>query len=229
MKRRLIWMTVLAACSSDGTSSGVGLSITSATQSAAIESLPASQGDTFDIIELTMKNTGAKVPLSINPVLFSLATDQSLDYMPATAQPSTGCDPSVSVASGGTMQCEIAFEVPIGAKATTLAYDDLQGDTASVPVPTIVTTSSACPEVSGFLGSLSPTCSLCLEMANGVGGACDAQGAGYKGSCTSCSNQCSSNFATLCTCEAGCDTTSCQTLFADYMTCLDSACKVACE
>ncbi len=229
MKPSLVWLTLLAACDGGSASSGVGLSIDSATSAASINAIQASAGHSFIIIELTMNNTGAKVPLSINPVLFSLSTDQSLDYLPSAAQPSDGCDPSVSVGSGGKMQCEIAFEVPNGHKPTTLAYNDQHGDTASVPVPAVAQISPACQAVSGWLGNLSGSCPSCIAMATGSGGGCSNQQAAYRASCAACSQQCNTNFATLCTCEAGCDTTSCETLFANYMMCLDSACQLDCR
>jgi len=237
MRAFLACCAIVGGCSSSSTpaggdggsaSAGVGLSIDSADSAAAIDGIAASDGDTFIIMGITMKNTGAKVPLSTNPAMFSLATDQLLDYTPSPEQPSGACDPSVSVATGGQMQCEIAFQIPVGRTATTLSYNDQQGDTASVPVPQGPSSSATCATVASWLGSVSPNCASCVEAAAGSAGACGSQAEAYTVGCHSCQQQCDTSFATLCSCEASCDTPSCQTLFDTYTECLASTCQYNC-
>jgi hypothetical protein len=192
-----------------------------------------SSGNAFLVLGLTLQNTGAKVPLSANPVLFSVTTSGSLVVSASVAQPPGECSPTVSVATGGQVQCQIAFEIPMAQMPTTLAYDDQRGDTASAPIPAIVMLSGSCQKVYGWVSSSSSTaCLTCLAQAApspdaGAPGPCTPAGTSYDSSCASCSGQCF-KASDVCTCETGCDSNSCQTLFDSLMSCVYSACSSSC-
>jgi hypothetical protein len=212
---------LVAACTSTTESPNLELDIASATETTTVSSVPAKSGDTFVVLALTLKNVGAKVPLSTNPVLFSLSSKTAIVYAPAEVQPMGACDPSISLAVGGTVSCSIAYEVTVGTVVTTLSYNDQQGNLASVDVPAVVTESETCAMVAPWLGNLG-MCGMCVSEQ------CLPQMQAYHASCNVCQTQCGASFDTLCTCEASCDSSSCQTLFDDYMTCLADVCAGAC-
>jgi hypothetical protein len=206
----------------------VSLRALSASYAYAINGVPPTAGDSFFIVQLSLRNTGApSSPISSNPVLFSLETQQSLVLSPSAAQPTGACDPSISVASGGEVTCNVAFELPNGQTAITLVYDDRLGDKASAPVPQ---PASSCPIPS----NPSQACGSCLDQAtngtSGTSGACFYQFHDYGISCNNgaCLSTCSGS-ADFCSCEAGCDTAMCQMLFEQYAACLMSACNAQCN
>ncbi len=227
-----------AAGGSSGTgthpSGGVVLTVSAAASPATVAGLGPTAGNAYVVLSLTLENTGAQVPLSTNIVLFAVDTSQSLVILPSAEQPSAACSPMVSVASGGQIQCQIAFLVPTGQTATTLTYDDQRGDTASAAIPAIVMTSpGACQTVTGWVSQM-PADNACLECLaaaeggadGGAQGACGTEKASYLGTCEG-SKGCTT-FATLCSCEAAADDVACQTLFSDYMGCLGSSCASMC-
>jgi len=201
-----------------------------------VDNLTPGSGNYFAVLDLTLKNTGAPNALSTNFVLFSLATSQSLVISPGAEQPTTGaCSATVSVASGGQVQCQIAFAVPNGQTPTTLDYNDARGDTASAPVPSFPVASGACNTVVGWLGSglSNQPCFNCLESAllGGDGGpsaACAGAASSYSSACMTCGSMCSQTSSELCSCEVGCDSASCQALFNTEMSCIQSACSSSC-
>jgi hypothetical protein len=221
--------------SSGGTATtGVSLAVTSATSPATVGGIAPSAGSFLAVVDLTLKNTGASAPLSTNFVLFSLQTSGSLVISASPAQPSGACSPTVSVASGGQIDCAVAFDVPSGQTPTTLIYDDLRGDKATASVPSIPVASAGCTTVEGWLGkSPSNACFMCLVGAELVedAGPCASAVAAYNASCDTCAHMCSflsGSAATMCSCELGCDSASCQALFGTLMSCIDTTCSSSC-
>jgi len=213
-------MILLAGCGSTDAPS-LELDIGSATETMSLSMVPAKEGDTFVVLALTLKNIDAKVALSTNPVLFSLSSKTAIVFAPSPVQPADACDPAISLAVGGQVDCSIAYEVPIGTVVTTLSYNDQQGNLASVAVPAIVATSDTCATVAPWLGELG-LCGTCISQS------CVDEKSAYHISCNACEAKCDASFDTLCTCEATCDSTSCQSLFETYTGCLAQLCASSC-
>ncbi len=213
----------------NGTSSsaGVGLTIASASSSTKIGGVAAGSGNEFITVAITLANTGAKVPLSTSPALFSLATDASIDYTASALAPSNACSANVSVAMGGTQSCSLAFEVPTAQKPTELLYNDVHGDTAMVAVPAVVGPSASCETFKSFpLGN--SACQTCLQGASASGGACSAAGSDYASSCPTCGQMCATA-SDPCQCEHDCDTPACQQKFDTETMCYVTACGASCH
>ena len=218
--RRMLAMIVLAGCGSTDAPS-LELDIGSATETMSLSMVPAKEGDTFVVLALTLKNIDAKVALSTNPVLFSLSSKTAIVFAPSPVQPDNACDPAIALAAGGHVDCSIAYEVPIGTVVTTLSYDDQQGNLASVAVPPVVETSETCMTVAPWFGDLG-LCGACVSQS------CVDEKQAYTASCNTCETKCDTSFDTLCTCEATCDSSSCQSLFEAYTSCLAQFCASSC-
>jgi hypothetical protein len=220
-----------------GTSSdGVSLMVDSAASPGTIGGFGPQSGSFYVVVDLTLKNTGASMPVPADGVFFSLQTAQNLVVTSSAAQPSMACSASVSVASGGQIECQVAFEVPSGQTASTLKYDDLHGDTTSAAMPMIAVPSAACMTYIGWeAGSHSSACLQCLLNASdapdsGMTGPCYAASRAYGTSCggadagvTTCTN-----FADVCSCEVAVDSASCHTLFDTAIACVVSSCGSSC-
>jgi hypothetical protein len=212
--------------SSGSASTGVSLVVNTASSPATVAGAPPSNGF-FVLVDLTLKNTGASTPLSANFVLFSLQTSQALVVSPSPQQPSGQCSPTVSVAVGGQIECQVAFDVPAGQTPTTLLYDDQRGDKASASVPAIQR-SHDCETLQGWGTGGNPACGTCLQQAlvsqclndtNSYNRSCGVDG----GACAACAGN-----PDLCSCEAACDSASCQSLYRAVESCLVSACGGSC-
>jgi len=212
---------------SDVPGAGFSLHVDTASFATSISGVTASTGKRFVIVNLTLQNSGAKTPLSTNPVLFSLQTAQSLVISVAAAEPAKFCDPAISVAAGGSVSCSVAFEMPSDQTAAKLLYDDLHGDVASAGIPTIDTppATDACQQAAAWLDSTSSTCSACVDAA--ASGACAGAEDKYANACTTCGNSCD-QAADYCGCEKSCDSAQCQTLFQESMACYVTACASKC-
>jgi hypothetical protein len=239
MTRQLVVaLALVVACNSDSTSSGrdgggggsgsssegVDLTIGSASSTNEISSVMAQGSDVFVIVDITLKNTGAKAALSTNPVLFTVTSDQALVYNAAAVEPPNACDSSVSVANGGTMSCALAFQVPTTATLKSLGYNDEQGDIATVAMPAISEPSAACTTFYGWVGSASPNCFECIESAQS--GTCASEGSAYS-ACSMCGTTCQES-QSPCECELGCDTASCQMTFDVMVQCYVAECESIC-
>ena len=212
-----------------GASSGsLSLKVDSSTAPrSTLDGFTASNGNGYVVLALTLSNESSTTPLSANPVLFSLRTDRSLVIAISSAQPTNPCNPAFSVATGGTLSCNLAFEVPKGQTPADLLYDDLRGNkaTAPVPAPAPVTGAGACSEMTSWYSNPSAACESCLGSAgNDV---CTAFATKYTASCNACSQTCGQN-DDPCTCERTCDTSKCQGLFDAYMKCFYDACSGSC-
>jgi hypothetical protein len=214
-------------------SGGVSLSVTSTSEPGMVGGFPASSGTFYLVVDVTLENTGASAPLSTNPILFTLQTNQALDVTSSPAQASGECSDSVSVASGGQDACTVVFEVPAGQTPSIIVYDDL-GARATAPVPVVAAPSAACLSFQGDFTGGSQTCLECLDDAEGVIDAGDAACKGavdaYRGSCQTCATMCvtPSGIGALCSCELGCDDTQCQMLFQTLVSCLTTTCSAQC-
>ncbi|HEX4452138.1 MAG TPA: DUF4352 domain-containing protein [Kofleriaceae bacterium] len=209
---------------SGSSSAGVELTIGSASSTDEISSVMPQAGDVFIIVDITLANSGAKAALSTNPVLFTVTSDQALVYNAAPVEPPNACDSSVSVASGGTMSCSLAFQVPSAATLKTLGYNDQQGDTATVAMPAISEPSAACTTVYGWIANPPANCFECVESAQT--GTCASEGSAYS-ACTTCGSTCQDS-TNPCACETGCDSASCQMTFGVMMMCVEAECQSIC-
>jgi hypothetical protein len=188
--------------------------------------MPPSQGDFFVVVDFTLQNVGASRPLPTSLAFLSLDTTQAFVITSSPYQPSGACGAAVSLGTGGHIECQVAFEVPAGQTPATLVYDDRMGDKASAPLPSLPPPATACETIYGWIGkSPSSTCLSCLQSATGA--ACAASAKAYSAACTSCNNVCGTG-QDFCTCERGCDSASCQSLFDAEASCLESACSNSC-
>jgi hypothetical protein len=225
------------------TSSGAfSLTVDSATEPGDIGTLAPTSGNVWVVVDLTLANTGSSTPLSVDPVLFSLQTSQSLVVTASPVNVASECSTTVSVASGGHLECKVAFQVPDSQTPTDLLYDDLRGDKATASLPPIDTSAAACTTVSGWLYGSSKagtTCVDCLAGSMGVfdggSGPCKSLAQSYQSQCgTACGNKCSlSGVAVIpdsstCACEQACDTSACQQLFDQTLACEKTTCSSSC-
>jgi hypothetical protein len=190
----------------------------------------APAGTFYLLVDYTLQNVSATTPLSTSFAFLSLETAQALVVAASANEPSGSCSTNVSLAIGGHVECQVAFEVPAGQTPATLKYDDLRGDKASAAVPAVdlpPPPSGACDTVVGWFGtSPSSTCLSCVQTSQT--GACSKSASAYSSACTTCGNTCTGNPTTMCSCERGCDSTSCQALFDQTMACIASACGASC-
>jgi hypothetical protein len=209
------------------TSSGVSLAVNSASSPSTVGGVAATGNSFLVVVDLTLKNSGASVPLSTNFVLFSLQTNQALVVSASPQQPPGQCSPTVSVATGGQIECQVAFDVPAGQTPTTLLYDDQRGDRASAPVPAIPV-STACETFQRWTSGASLPCAMCIQQA--VVSSCVSENDAYNNSCGGDSGACSAcaSVSNICSCERSCDSASCQSLFATVMSCVVSTCGSTC-
>ncbi len=200
--------------------------------------LTPSSGTFYLVVDMTLKNTGATMALPVSSIFFSLQTTQNLVITSSAGLASNACSSSVSVASGGQNECQIAFEVPLGQTAATLKYDDMRGDTASASVPAIPTPSAACETWIGWIlnSSSNSACRSCLlSNESADAGACASASEAYGASCTADGggvSQCTSNLNQVdqvCTCELTADSASCHDLFDTLMACIVSSCMSSCQ
>jgi hypothetical protein len=207
-------------------SNGASLQVSSASNPSTVGGFTPSAGTFFFVVDFTLKNTGASAPLSTSSVMFSLDTSQQLVVSASADQPSSPCGAGVSIATGGQLECQIAFEVPMGQTPTQLVYDDHQGDQASASVPSVALPSASCEKLLGWaFHSPSSACMTCMQSAEQ--GTCKAQIDAYNSACTTCGSTCHSA-TDYCTCESGCDSTSCRSLFDAENACIVSACSASC-
>src|SRR5262249_52297587 len=194
-----------------GVQGAVSLHVDSASASYSLDGLAPKSGNVFVVLSMTLANNGSSVPLSTNPVLFSVRTNQSLVITIAAAQPSNPCDPTFSVADGGQISCGLVFEIPAAQQATDLLYDDLRGNKATAAIPAIpVPTGGACGQTESWSKSTSNACSTCLDTA--YQSTCATPLQAYAASCASCAQSCD-GAADPCACERECDPKPCQDLF----------------
>ena len=122
----------------DGKSSGgLSLRVVKAGLTPKLGPLPAGDGNVFVVVDVTLANDSIAPSLAENLALFTLTTKSALVVRasPATTATATPCRAEVSVATSGAATCELAFEIAKSEVATSLAYDDLQGHTATATVP----------------------------------------------------------------------------------------------
>jgi hypothetical protein len=212
---------------------GFSLAVNAVTEPPAIGTLTPNGGDLWVVVDLTLANTGSAAPLSVDPVLFSLQTSQSLVVTASPASVASECSPTVSVASGGHLECKVAFEVPDSQTPSALLYDDQRGDRATTTLPPVDTSAAACSTVSGWLfGSTkqTTTCIDCIGRALGFldagTGPCTSLADSYQQQCGSaCGNQCSLGGTTVVPDPKTC---ACQQLFDQTMACEVTACSSSC-
>ena len=236
---------IVAACGGGGSggggtidagghgSTGVGFSVDTAMTVPSVAGMPPSQGDYFVVVAASLENTGAAVPLATDVVMFSLTTDQSLDYVPVAEQPESPCGGTVSVASGGKIQCQIAFQIPTGRTPTVVTYNDERGDTASASVPAIpppTAPSAACETLDTWVSNPSQACSMCINSLEGDddgNGPCTTANANYNACSTA--QTCDQQDDTIdCACERANDSVACQAVFDTLMNCAVSSCMTKC-
>jgi hypothetical protein len=226
--------TIDFADASSTSTGGVSLTVTSVTSAATVDSFPPAAGTAFVVVDLTLANTGARMPLPTDPLFFSLQTADAIVVSASLEQPPGACSSADSVAGGGHIACEMAFEVPLGQTPATLVYDDHAGDRASASLTGTLSPSAACERYAGWLQT-SPTgaCAGCLSSTEGTlnggsAGGCMSAAHAYGSACgVDAGAQClTSN--DVCSCEIAADSASCHALFDAFVGCIVSACASSC-
>jgi len=208
-----------AGLGSATTTGAIGIVVDSMSTAASIDGVGSSL-TYYVIVAVTLSNSGP-TPLAASDALFSLTTDRALDYNASGVQPQGACDASVMIAHGGQLQCSIAFAIPLAERPAALHYDDHAGDVATVTLPMLAAGDPSCETLRGWNASPSIDCLNCEQSS------CGAEANAYSAQCTACSNACD-NTGDACTCEAGCDTAACQSLFDSYAACVVGACRPKC-
>lgn len=90
-----------------------------------------------------------------------------------------------------------------------------------------------CETTNGWKGKETSGCQSCITAAYSDGGACINQSTQYSAACSSsdgCYVMCDeAPDADKCSCERGCDSQSCQTLFDGEMSCILATCASSCS
>jgi cyclophilin family peptidyl-prolyl cis-trans isomerase len=126
-----------AAVNADVASTGaLSLSVTSVRQSPTIGATPPSSGMSFFIADVALTNTSVPAAVSAGYPFFSA---EFASHIVITASANSGmldtpCRTDLSVMPGGTVRCQVAFELATAELPQTLRYDDHQGHTASAPI-----------------------------------------------------------------------------------------------
>ncbi len=232
MMRAIVGFAILAACGSSAPSNGVDFTVTSATVAATLSDITPPPGGFFVVVQIALRNTGAKTALSTNPALFTLDTSQAVGIAASPAMPTSACSATATAAQGDQILCALAFELALGEVPNELSYDDGHGDTAVSGFPLFVGPSAACETVSGWLRSGNATCTGCVGAAEAAAstnpplppGACFTQISHYMDTCKTC------GVTTLdfCTFEPSCDSQACQALFDMEQACLTTTCSASC-
>jgi hypothetical protein len=137
--------TMVGGGGGGASSSGVSLTVQSAASSDSINGFSSPTGDEYLVLSILLANTDASRALPVTFNDFKLTTGASL-VIDASANSdflSPVCDPSTSVALGGTFNCEVAFAIPQGQTGVTLTYDDDLGDEATASVPAVAMTTGS--------------------------------------------------------------------------------------
>ncbi len=192
----------------------------------------AGNGNQFLVVDVTLSNKDIPKVLSQQD-LFTLKTNASLLYPPSyhSGELPKPC-PNVGIAPGGSVACQLAFEIPLASQGTSLSYDDLMGATATAKVP--AATVPVCQQAEDKLNAL---------IAQQAPASC------INAALTKCSNQymaattggCASNKACLagcfqgfskgyCGCEAKCykPGSDCAASFDSYLSCVAAALPASC-
>ena len=161
------------------------------------------RGNVFIQVAVSLNNTGEDVPLSAPPSAFALEAAALLLYPGRTAavDAAGSCAPAVEIERGGTLACEMAFELPKRTTVERLLYADDTGRSASGAIGVVQPAPSLCTLLHGSqCGScLSSRMSICDNGPPGTraAAACASQpGCVSIGGCPS--------VATSCTLSAAC-------------------------
>jgi len=204
---------------------GASLAIDRATSPATILNSAPPAGTSFVVIDLTLHNTSSTMPLPTAAPLFSLGTDHQLVLMTGAEEGSLAmpCTGSASVDVGGSLSCEVVYELPAGQQATTLRYDDAHGQSASAQVPAI-TAPDVCAVVSAYARVQSGSCISCFTSM------CDTQYQNVMSSCSqSACTQCTSMTPDAkCACQKSCEPTACWNADEALYQCIADKCMVSC-
>ncbi len=215
-------LMIVVGCGTDGSQSSATLSVKSATSPDQIAGQAPPTGSTFEQISLTLHNDSSATPLSTLPTLFTLETDHALvlDVAAQQTELATPCIGNASVAAGGSLSCDVVFELPSGQTGTMLEYDDLMGHSASKAVPA-ATATNACIVVESYSNLYSSACTACQDSM------CGPQGCAGS----SCSAQCANMSPTAaCACFETCDPADdCWSEIKSTDECMESHCADACK
>ena len=206
----------------------ITLSVTSAKRLQRVAPSPnispkPGNGNMFVGVELSLSNLGEAVPLPIKESTFSLETSARVDYQTSslTAAAVTPCPTGAAVFTGGSLSCQVVFEVPWGAVPSYLRYDDDSGRSATAAVANLEPAQILC---SGW--PTSSNCSSCISFVASSPDFCKDELAAVSAACGSPS------CFDLSSCPipgAGCVTPlSCQATVDSYQGCLYDGCRSNC-
>ena len=165
----------VATSGGSGGGTSVALSAGSIASPSSIGGLAPDAGRHFLTIEATLSDVSAPEAVPVGFAYYTLATVKGLVIMPASASDvvSMPCASDTSVSVGAEYSCTIAFAVPTGDSPARLSYDDLRGDTATVPVSYTVPpppVSAACNTFASYKFTDIEACETCIgecsQLAN---------------------------------------------------------------
>src|SRR5262249_48063519 len=112
----------------------VSLTVASAKPAATIAMLGPTSGEYFAVTHVTLSNgASATVPAGFDSFSLQTAAALVLAADNASVAVDTPCALTTSLAAGGSITCNVVFQVPIGEEPATLLYDDHLGAKASAP------------------------------------------------------------------------------------------------
>ena len=152
---------------------------------------------------------------------FSVATSQARIYDPEQQQLDDACASRI-IPSGSQAHCSVTFVLDLDEIPTTLQLADSNGDSVTLTTPVLPTPSPSCITVEHWEEALSATCSSCTSYS------CNDAFNAYTTQCSACSENCQSA-GNLCSCEEGCDTATCQSLYQAFISCELAACEASCS
>jgi hypothetical protein len=132
-----------AATTAVPTSGGASLSVRSTNVLFSANGRKSAHGE-FIIAGITLQNTGSSTPLSASPMLFSLSfpngTQVSATSIGSGSDVGDECDDKLSVVSGGSVSCSLAFDVSASDAPTSIVYTSSGTmTTASIVLPSAPT------------------------------------------------------------------------------------------
>lgn len=94
-------------------------------------------GRLFVVAIVIVRNASAEPPVTVAPFFFSVETAAGVLYRasPHSAKLSRACTADASVARGGLLSCEVAFEVPSDQRPVRILYADFAMRTATTALP----------------------------------------------------------------------------------------------
>lgn len=120
--------------------------------------------DIFVELGVALTNVQGTEPLPVTALSFEVGTADKLLYPGITTEGiiAMGCPSRVAVEAGGTLSCQIGFQIPEGAVATHLVYSDGEARSASAVIAAVA---PALPVCAYWQTPASDSCLACTSTA----------------------------------------------------------------